>query len=177
MSYLPPPADTSGALYAVSSTWGTPKTTDHWNYLVSDTRSSVFQLCTPRAPRSTVSSLFLPRPICASQLSSYRQQTLIARTVLPPYFTICWKITPAFSALLSQMLEPRHPYSTRCRTTTNNRMTFLFTLDFSFSLRYFAAMYLHWFYKKLKKTSAESTTIWIVQTQLCKLRGPSDSFV
>ena len=33
------------------------------------------------------------------------------------------------------------------------------------------------FYKKSWKTSAVSTTVWMVGTQLCKLRGTSDTFV
>ena len=31
--------------------------------------------------------------------------------------------------------------------------------------------------KKKKKASAVSTTVWMVETQLCKLRGTSDTFV
>ena len=32
-------------------------------------------------------------------------------------------------------------------------------------------------WQKIKKTSAVSTTHWMVETQLCKLRGTSDTFV
>ena len=33
------------------------------------------------------------------------------------------------------------------------------------------------FFIKSWKTSAVSTTVWMVETQLCKLRGTSDTFV
>ena len=47
---------------------------------------------------------------------------------------------------------------------------------FHFFSRYLVVEFLSVLYKKWK-TSAVSTTDWMVETQLCKLRGTSDTFV